>query len=601
MTQARLDQFTPSDGRSMEFFDPVRIVETDRVEDVVAALDEAEAATREGLWAVGFVSYEAAPAFNPRYEVLRRRPDEPLAGLPLVWFGLFERRENVAPFVGEPRLDASPYTVSPWLPTIEEERYEENVAKIRRLINAGDLTQANYAMRLDAAISGDLREFYRDLVLSQRGGYGAYLDLGRFRILSASPEQFFAIRDSAITVRPVKGTNPRGRWSEEDRGRAEELAKSEKDRAEHQVIVDRVTEDLGVVAEPDSIRLDSLMELERLETVWQLASSMSAELPEDVTISDVFRALFPSSAVTGDPKAEAMEAIAAFEGRSRGLYAGAIGAMAPTSSGRPHARFSVAIRTLTVEVDEGVAEYGVGAGITARSLPRGEYDEAFAKTRVLVQRRPEMQLLETLRWEDDHGFWWLDRHMERMAASAAYFGFEFDESASVRALNAAVGNEEGARRVSLRVDRFGETDVEIQPVLAGSVRWWPHPSHVNVTCELNDEAVASDSVYRFHSTTARRPYEDRRSAHGGVDEVLMVNQRGELVGGSTHNVAVKCGEAWITPPLASGCLPGILRQVLIAEGALEEEVVMVDDLNGVEGIALLSSVDGWRPARVVRR
>ncbi|MEN8114072.1 MAG: chorismate-binding protein [Actinomycetota bacterium] len=601
MVRARLDQFTPTDGRSMEFSDLARVVEADRVEDVIGAFEEAEAATREGLWAVGFVSYEAAPAFNPRYEALHRRPDEPLAGLPFLWFGLFRQRDSVPPFVGEQRLDASPYTVSPWAPTINEERYEANVERLRRLIRAGDLTQVNYALRLDAAMSGDLSEFYRDLVLSQRGGHGAHIDLGRFQILSASPEQFFSTLGSTITVRPMKGTIPRGRWSEEDRLKAEELATSEKDRGEHQVIVDRMGESLAAVAEAGSIKVEELMGLERLETVWQMSSRMTGELPDDATTVDVFRAMFPSSAVTGDPKCEAMEAIAAFEGRSRGVYGGAIGAMAPTSEGRPQARFSVAIRTLAVAVSEGVGEYGVGAGITARPLPRGEYDEALSKTRVLVLRRPEMRLLETLRWEEDHGFWWIDRHVERMEASASYFGFEFDEIAANRSLKKAVSDQEGARTVSLKVDRFGEIDVEVRPSEMSSVRWWPHPCRTLMTCEINDEPVASDSVYRFHSTTARRPYDDRRSTHRDVDEVLMVNERGEIVGAAAHNIAVRCGEAWVTPPLASGSLPGILRQVLIAEGVLTEEVIMVGDLDGAEGIALLSSVDGWRPARLVRR
>ena len=601
MVRARLDQFTSTDSRSLEFTRLAGIVQADRVEDVVAAFEEAEAATHAGLWAVGYVSYEAAPAFDSRYGALHRRPDEPLAGLPLVWFGLFAERDYVTPFIGEERLDGSPYTVSPWMPTMGEERYERNVAKLRRLIRRGDLNQVNYALRLDAAVSGDLREFYRDLVLSQRGGHGAYLDLGRFQVLSASPEQFYATVGATITVRPVKGTIPRGRWSEEDEEKAGELAASRKDRDEHQVIVDRMREALAQVTIPGSIRIEELMGIERLETVWQLASTMTGALPPEVTNVDIFHALFPATAVTGDPRGEAMDAIAAFEGRSRGVYGGAIGVMAPVDEGRPDARFSVAIRTLTVAVAEGVGEYGVGAGITARSLPRGEYDEAQGKAKVLVVRRPEVKLLETIRWDDEHGFWWLDRHLRRMAGSAAYFGFVFDEEAVRSVLDASVSGEDGAREVGITVDRLGTVAVDVRRAQEATARWWPHPSRTLVTCEVNSEAVSSASVYRYHSTTARRPYDERRDAHPGVDEVVMVNERGEVVGGSRHNLAIRSGGQWVTPPLASGCLPGVLRAVLLDEGILLEEVVMADDLDSAEAMALLSSVNGWRPARLAPR
>ncbi len=209
MINARLDQFTPTGGRSMEFSNPERVVEAYRIDDVLDVVGQAEAAARDGLWSVGFVAYEAAPAFDSALPVRTREQGELLADLPLAWFGLFRDRADVDPFIGATRVDTSPYTVSPWIPTMDEGQYEENVQRVRRLITSGDLAQINYALRLDAAISGDLRELYRDLVLSQRGGNGAFIDLGRYRILSASPERFFAIQGSKIDVRPTKGTAPR--------------------------------------------------------------------------------------------------------------------------------------------------------------------------------------------------------------------------------------------------------------------------------------------------------------------------------------------------------------------------------------------------------
>ncbi len=601
MALARLDQFDPAGGRSLEFSNPEREFSAFRIDEVVGVVEQAEAAAREGSWSVGFVSYDAAPAFNPSLTVRPRDERDPLTELPLACFAVFRDRTEVAPFVGEPRADTSPYTVSPWLATMDEDEYGENVARIRRLITAGDLAQVNYALTLDAAISGDLFEFYRDLVLSQRGGNGAYLDLGRYRILSASPERFFAIDGSTITVRPTKGTFPRGRWSKEDEANAARLAASTKDRVEHERIVDRILKELVAVGNGDPIHISELMGLERLETVWQLASEMSTALDPEATVVDAFRALFPSAAVTGEPKGFAMETIATLESRARGVYAGAIGFIAPSQGDRPDASFSVAIRTLTVDAEEGIGEYGVGAGITDESVAEGEYEEAQAKTRVLVQRRPEIALYETMRWEDDHGFWWLDRHLERLAGSAAYFGFECDQQAIREALESEVAEVRGARRVRLDLDRRGGAIVTVAPDDLTPARWWPNPGGEYVKCAISTKPLSSRSIYRFHKTTARRPYRERRAMHEGVDDVLLINERGELTEATNRNVAVLFGGAWITPPLASGCLPGILRQVLIDEAELTVEVVRVDDLEGADGIALLSSIHGWQSARIERR
>lgn len=585
----------------MEFSNPEREFAAYRIDEVVGVLEGAEAAARAGRWSVGFVAYDAAAAFNPALPGRVREDHDPFAQLPLAWFAVFRDRTELPSFVGEPRMDASPYTVSPWLATLDEDRFGENVARIRRLIAAGELTQVSYALTLDAAISGDTYELYRDLVLSQRGANGAYLDLGRYRILSASPERFFAIKGPTATVRPTKGTFPRGRWSKEDEANAGRLLGSKKDRIEHERIVDRMVEELAAIGNGDPIHISELLGLERLETVWQLASEMSTPLDPDATVVDVFRALFPSAAVTGDPKPRAMEAIATLESRARGVYAGAIGFIAPSDGHRPDASFSVAIRTVAVDAEEGIGEYGVGAGITAESVAEGEFEEAKAKTRVLVQRRPEISLYETVRWEDDHGFWWLDRHLERLSGSAGYFGFEYDEDAIRSALtNESIGIS-GARRVRLELDRDGRVIIAVDPDELGPARWWPNPGGDTATCAISTKPISSTSIYRFHKTTARRPYRERRAMHEGVDDVLLVNERGELTEATNRNVAVMCGGTWITPPLASGCLPGILRQVLIDEGELAVEVVRVEDLAGADAIALLGSVSGWQSARLERR
>ena len=599
MNSARFDGFDLTGRTSVGFENPERVLIASRVEDVVDVLTQAEAAVAGGSWAVGYVAYEATAAFNPTLSVRRSGGDQDGDGIPPAWFAIYQDRTEPTALRGGPRLGPSPYTVSAWTPSIDEDRYHRNVHKIRERIAEGQLTQVNYALRLDAALRGDLRELYRDIVLAQRGDYGAYLDTGRHRILSASPERFFKITGSAINVRPMKGAAGRGRWAEEDRRNAGALVGSERDRTEHLTIVEQMRSDLETITEPDTVVINRLLDLQRFETVWQLVSDVSGDLREGTGIVDVFRALFPAAAVTGDPKAAAMEVIDALEDGPRGIYGGAIGYLAPGKGGKVDASFSVAIRTIVIDTDEGIGEYMVGAGITDRSPLRGEYDEAGAKTRILTQRRPDTDLYEEIRWEPDHGFRWIDRHLERLADSAEYFGFRYDEIAVRRALDRAVSAVADRCAVRVEVDRFGSVSAGVTRRDLAEAHWLPHHEGEPVACEIDPEPVSSTSIYRFHNTTARFPYEERGDAHGPASEVLLINERGEITGGTGHNVVARIAGTWVTPPLASGCLPGVLRGALLDEGVLVEEILRLEDVGRVEEIALIDSVDGWQPAHVV--
>jgi len=601
MNSARLDGFDRVGGRSLTFNDPEQVLIAARVEDVVDVLTRAEAAAAGGSWVVGYVAYEAAPAFDPTLPVVPGSGGHGDGGVPPAWFGIYPERTRATPLTGEPRLGRSPYTVSAWTPAIGADRYHHNVQKIRERIAGGELVQVNYALHLDAALRGDLSELYRDVVLAQRGEYGAYLDTGRYRILSASPERFFRITGSAINVRPMKGATGRGRWPEEDRRNAGRLVASERDRLEHLTLVEQMRKELETITKRDTIVTNRLLDLQRLETVWQLVSDVSGDLRDGTGIVDVFRALFPPAAVTGYPKGAAMEVIADLEDGRRGVYGGAIGYLAPGKEGRVDANFSVAIRTIVIDTDEGIGEYRVGAGITARSALRGEYDEAGAKTRILTQRRPDTALYEEIRWEPDHGFRWIDRHLNRLTASAEYFGFRYDDIAVRRSLDGAIRTASSPCAVRVEVDRDGTVSTEITRGALSEARWLPHEGGEPVLCEIDPEPVSSTSIYRFHNTTALFPLEERGDAHGPATEVVMVNERGEITGGMGHNLAARIAGTWVTPPLASGCLPGILREALLDEGILVEEILRLEDIECVEAFALLDSVDGWQSAKLIGR
>lgn len=588
---ARLDDLRPHRRRSAGFADQVCSVAARTQEEVLGAVAAVAEAAANGLWAVGYIGYEAAPAFDPNL-VVRSRADGYHGDLPLVWFGLFETR-LLNP---EPDDGLGDYELSPWLPVDGRERYEENVQAIRSLIRAGHTYQANYTTRLRAEFAGDPVAFYHDLTGAQSGGYGTYLDTGRFQIVSASPELFFdrypaaAGRDRLIT-RPMKGTAPRGRWEDEDGEQQRHLLESEKDRAENLIIVDLLRNDLGRVADFGTVAVTDLLAVERYDTVWQMTSTITGDIGADVPLVDVLRGLFPCGSITGAPKVRTMEIIRDLESQPRGVYCGAIGFVAPDGAPGPRASFSVGIRTVVVDGETGAAEYGTGGGVTYESDPAGEYNEAILKARILTYGRSRFELLETLRWNPVSGWFWLSEHLDRLEASAQYFGVPIDLNRIAERLDAAVVGEGGECRVRLTVTRTGGVGVEVKSLHVGDLG--------SVGVAIDEVPIDASDPFLFHKTTRRETYDERRRRHPNADDVLLVNELGELTESTIANLAVKLDGAWYTPPIESGCLPGVYRGVLLDEGRLKERRIRRDELAECEGLALLNSVRLWRPAFVI--
>jgi len=588
--EARFDDLVPGAERSFRLVEPVGLLEARRPSEVPGVLEAAETAAARGLWAGGFVAYEAAPGLDPELSVRVRPPDDPFAAMPLAWFALFERREEAEPPV-PPTAEPPPPGPSPWRPSADRPTYDAAIERIRELIAAGHTYQVNHTIRLRATIAGDERAFYRDLCLAQRGGYAAYLHLGRYRVLSASPELFFRIDGERITTRPMKGTAPRGRWLAEDEEAAARLVASAKERAENAMIVDLLRNDLGRICRPGSVEVERMWEPERYETVWQLTSTIGGDLGPDVTLLDAFRALFPSGSVTGAPKVRTTRIIADLEDSARGPYCGAIGYLAPPGSREPSANFNVAIRTVVLDAQTRVAEYGVGGGITFDSSAAGEYEEVLAKARVLTAARPAFELFETVAHVPGEGFRHLAEHLERMNTSARYFGFRFDPEAAVAALKDAAGEGDEPSVVRLTLARDGALQADPRTTAPGA--------DGPVRVALDREPVDPADVWLFHKTTRRAPYDRRRERRPDVDDVLLVNERGEVTESTVANIAVRLDRRWVTPPVETGLLPGTYRAVLVREGTLEERPVTIDQVRAAEELALVSSVRGWRRAVLV--
>ena len=541
--------------------------------EVLPALAEIDRAVAGGRHAAGFISYEAASGLDT---VLNTRQGE---GLPLLWFGLFQQRHRVAPG----SLAASgTYSLSAWQPSISRTAYDAAIRRIRAYIQAGDTYQVNFTFRMRAGFNGDDRAFYRDLCQAQRASYCAYLDLGRYRILSASPELFFSLKDGMLTARPMKGTRPRGRWPDEDERLATELRASGKDQAENVMIVDLLRNDLGRVSEMGSVVVPRLWEVERYETVLQMTSTVTSRLGADVGLTDLLTALFPCGSVTGAPKIRTMEIISNLEDAPRGIYTGSIGYISPG----PEIRFNVAIRTVWIDLATGRAEFGVGGGITFDSSEDGEYEECMVKSRVLTAHRPEFDLLETLLFEPGQGYFLLNRHLDRLARSACYFGFDCDTRAVSDALEGeAVGLTETAYKVRLVLSRNGGVRMTHEPL--------PPAAEKSLRVALAEAPVDSRDPMLCHKTTCRTLYQTRLASHPDCDEVILQNERGEVTECGIGNLVARIGGKCYTPPLDGGLLPGTYREDLLARGEIHERVLNPADLDRAEALYMINSVRRW--------
>ena len=558
-------------GARTFFRGPLEVITTSDLNEVRAALREVERAARAGLYAVGFVAYEAAPAFD-RALVVRER------ATPLVWFGLFD-----AP-APPPRLEGrgeSGRGLTSWEPSEKRDTYERNVREVREAIARGDTYQVNYTFRLRARFGGDAFAFYERLRAAQPTRFGAYLDTGRFQILSASPELFFRRRGRRVLTRPMKGTAARGRWVEEDEAACRTLAESEKNRAENVMIVDLLRNDLGRVAETGTVRASSLFKVERHPTVFQMTSTVGARLREGSTLEDIFAALFPCGSVTGAPKVSTMRLIARLEGSARGVYCGAIGCVEPGGD----AVFNVPIRTVVVDAIKGTAEYGTGGGVTWDSTPGGEYAEALEKARLLTEDPTDFELLETLRLEAGR-FHLLEEHLARLKSSARYFDFRVSEERVREALDehASTHAGESPRRVRLLVSRSGGVRVE--------------SSGLQETRGVQRVALARAPVDRrerflFHKTTRRGMYDARRAERPELFDVLLRNGEGELTEFTNGNLAVELEGCLWTPPRESGLLAGTLRESLLRAGEISERTLTAEDLRRASRCWLINGVRGW--------
>jgi len=556
---------------------PVRIVSATRNDAVLPALDAIRAGRAAGLHAAGYLTYEAGAAFEPRL----RPPAE--SGAALIWFGLFADYEEIAP---DAVADLLPDPAGCWIgapePEIDRAAYEKHLDRVLALIAAGDIYQANLTYRAIARFAGNPLALYAQLRPQARAGYGAIVSTGAELFLSFSPELFFSLEAGALTARPMKGTVRRGATAAEDSALAEALRTDAKQRAENLMIVDLMRNDLTRIARPGSVAVPELFTVETYPTLHQMVSTVTADLAPDKDAVDVLAALFPCGSITGAPKIRAMEVIAEVEtGAPRGLYTGAIGRL----DAHGDAMFNVAIRTLSIRAGESRALFGAGGGIVADSRAEEEWDEARAKGAFLTAAERRFDLIETMRFDPEYGLPLLERHLERMKASADLFGFAFDRHGTRNELQAATFRLRVPSRVRLVLARSGAIAISVSPM---------PPAPVGPVMVAIVPLPVDPQDFRLRHKTSDRGFYD--AARGDTFEVAFTDPGGFLTEGSFTSIFIQRGGTLVTPPLARGLLPGVLRADLIARGRAVEGDLTADDL--ADGFFIGNALRGLIPAIV---
>ena len=558
------------------FTEPIEVIAAETVAEVIPALHRVQEANEAGLYAAGYIAYEAAPAFDSALTV---HPSIP--GLPLLWFGLFDKPRDMPK--AEQNISGP---VEGLQPDTDIKEYQEAIHSIHAGIEAGSFYQVNHTFRLGAEWREDGLGLYRRLIEASGAKYSAFLNLGRHQIISASPELFFHREGSRLSTRPMKGTRPRGRWCEEADAIAAELACAEKDRAENLMIVDLLRNDLGRIAVNGSVKVPKLFEIEQYPTLWQMTSTVEAEIPAALGLVDIFTALFPCGSVTGAPKVSAMKRIAALESSPRGPYCGAIGTISPSGE----AVFNVAIRTAVIDTETRRLQYGVGGGIVWDSTAESEYEEALSKAAILAAETPKFELLETLCWEDG-GYTLRERHLARLLSSANYFRVPVSRSAAEAALDdAAASFGEAKMRVRLLIASDGVPRIESRLLL-------PLPEFP-LSAVLASIPVNKNDPFLCHKTTNRAVYEAHMRAHPEAFDVLLWNEEGELTEFTIGNLVIKNDEGLWTPPRECGLLGGVLRAQLLSEDKLCERILRREDLTAATSVWLINSVRGFVPVQI---
>ena len=430
-------------GGWQRFGAPERIVQARTIGEVGAVIAAADDYAKGGGYVAGFVSYEAAPAFDNAQVV--RESTKQQSVVPLAWFALCSAPPCHCRLLPSKDAADAKHIIGKWRRETGKADYLKTINDIHRRIRAGEVYQINHTWRMHSGFAGAPLSWFADIARAQPSQWSFFAETEDWAVCSASPECFFSSGGGGIVAKPMKGTRPN------KPGAAKQLATSAKDRAENLMIVDMIRNDLAKLSDSRNIIAAPLLQVEEYPTVLQMTSTISCQ--SNARMGDIFAALFPCASVTGAPKIAAMEAIRELELSPRGVYCGACG-----WADKLQARFNVAIRTAVIDKSQGIISYGAGSGIVADSTGGGEWQECANKAAIL-SAPPPPHLIETMRAENGEVAL-LPLHLQRLTAAARALGFAINRAAVQRTITTAAAKINKSAKLRLTLHTEGKTTLQ---------------------------------------------------------------------------------------------------------------------------------------------
>ncbi|KZL22094.1 Aminodeoxychorismate synthase component 1 [Pseudovibrio axinellae] len=572
------------------FHSPKRVLTCNDLHEVRPFLDALERERKAGAYLAGFFAYEFGFAFEDKLKARFTGSGT----VPLAWFGVYDAptllsRSEEHEWLKQAAADEAAPTIQIKQFDMSKGDYEGAFAKTQQHLAQGDIYQINLTMRAELEQTGSVAGLFDELLFQQPVGYAALMHLGDQKVLSISPELFLERKGQQLTTRPMKGTAERGRTTAEDTRIKQWLQSDEKSRAENTMILDLMRNDLSRITKAGSVRVPSHCEVEQYRSLFQMTSTTTGELVDGAELPDIIAELFPCGSITGAPKLSAMEIINDLERNPRGIYTGSIGLIEPSGD----FTFNVAIRSLVVEED-GSAEVGTGSGVVFDSGASPEYDECLLKLNFLNVSHEPFTLFETMGWTPKDGYTLLERHLHRLADSAAYFGFNWNVEQAIAVLHNHADNFTSPQRVRLDLSEDGRLALTAQDMPDSHAQSWR-------IC-VADEPVHSQDRFLFHKTSRRSFYDQTRTAYAsehGCTEVIFLNELGYLTEGSFTSLFLLKGGKLLTPAHTHGLLPSVFRAGLLDYGYAEEADLTLQDLKEADVLYVGNSLRGLIPASLV--
>ena len=547
------------------FTKPIKELKTRNLDQVEDLLREVEAYQEQGLYAVGYVSYEAAPAFEKKFAV----HPAPLMGEYLLYFTIHEKVETL-PFPEDYEAVDLPAN---WKEEVEAPAYQEAIETIHHHIRQGDTYQVNYTVQLSQELKADPLAIYNRLVVEQKAHYNAFIQHDDVSILSISPELFFEQDDRLLTTRPMKGTTRRGLTNQADLKEASWLEADPKNRAENMMIVDLLRNDMNRISEIGSEQVTHLCQVEQYSTVWQMTSTIESRLRPEVDLVQAFQALFPCGSITGAPKISTMEIIQNTELAPRGVYCGTIGILLPKGK----RIFNVAIRTLQMQGTKAI--YGVGGGITWDSKWEGEYQETKQKSAVLYRQEPRFELLTTGRIHQGE-LTFLEQHLTRLREASRYFAYPFNEPKLLNKLQEQLAHVDPSLdyRCRIALQRNGSFQLTITELTDLPASY--------LQAQLTEQKLDLATPFTYFKTSQRDHL--GQSDH----EQIFHLPDGSLLETTIGNLVLEIEGQLYTPLAHLPLLDGIYRRHLLETQQVEEKLLTLNDLIDADRIYACNALRG---------